>query len=600
MLSWACTGQTSLGARHCACARSDIDVGEAVGGLGLRGTSLGIAAALAAAVASLGLTVVSAAPGHGVASQSEPLLALSPDPLDFGEVVVDESSVEAVTASNTSGGDLTVRAVDLIGDAFTHIGDDCGRTLAPHDTCTVHVSFNPTDAGEWRGQVVFDTDVHPVAGELLGVGMSGKPTTTATTEPTATSTTTEPAVTTTADGAAPTTTTPASGPTTTAPTPDTTIPDAVRLAECERRARDATVEYPTSIDMTVGEPKRFVVVASSEDGGTTSSTDVATTVEPVQLRCEVQAQLRGLDFMVDPDGFQLGSFLDQPTITWSWEVVAQKPGESTLEVEIRSVAVIDGRPIVGAGRVLYSSAINVEAQPEALWQRSKRISAEVTDHPLVRGLGSLLLLGATVAGAWHWLLRRPWPWLNASPSDHRTDLGGQGNLAQLGIVQEGDPILRRVARPFGLPNEAQDAQLVIAELTSAMERVETLHDFPHGVGISAPQIGTDRAAVLIRAPDHETITLLNPEVVEETAAEEQYEGCLSFSDMRGKVPRPLTMHVEHQTVDGRRHITVFERDVARLVAHEIDHLNGVLYPDRMRPGVELVPVARHRRGPDHG
>ena len=57
--------------------------------------------------------------------------------------------------------------------------------------------------------------------------------------------------------------------------------------------------------------------------------------------------------------------------------------------------------------------------------------------------------------------------------------------------------------------------------------------------------------------------------------------CLSFFDVRGVVNRPLTLHVEHQDVDGQRRITIFDRGAARLVAHEIDHLHGLLYTNRM-------------------
>jgi peptide deformylase len=67
------------------------------------------------------------------------------------------------------------------------------------------------------------------------------------------------------------------------------------------------------------------------------------------------------------------------------------------------------------------------------------------------------------------------------------------------------------------------------------------------------------------------VTLLNPRVIEESPqTDEQYEGCLSFFDVRGMVPRPLVLHVEHQAIDGERHITIFEKGLARLAAHEID------------------------------
>ena len=59
------------------------------------------------------------------------------------------------------------------------------------------------------------------------------------------------------------------------------------------------------------------------------------------------------------------------------------------------------------------------------------------------------------------------------------------------------------------------------------------------------------------------------------------------------VPRPLVLHVEHQAIDGERHITIFEKGLARLVAHEIDHLYGTLYTKRMRPGTALIPVSEY-------
>jgi peptide deformylase len=85
-------------------------------------------------------------------------------------------------------------------------------------------------------------------------------------------------------------------------------------------------------------------------------------------------------------------------------------------------------------------------------------------------------------------------------------------------------------------------------------------------------------------------------VIEETPGDEQYEGCLSFFDVRGVVNRPLTIHVEHQDLDGTRRITIFDRSTARLVAHEIDHMNGMLYTDRMAPGREPIPVSEYRQG----
>ena len=171
-------------------------------------------------------------------------------------------------------------------------------------------------------------------------------------------------------------------------------------------------------------------------------------------------------------------------------------------------------------------------------------------------------------------------------------------MRSLGVVQEGDPILRQTARPFDLPAEADDARRVAAELNSVIERIEATHIFGKGVGIAAPQIGIDRAAAIVRAPGAETVTLLNPKVVDQATKnaqeDEQNEGCLSFFDVRCMVPRARGIQVEHQDADGHRQLTIFEDGLARLVAHEVDHLIGVLCKDRMRPGVQPIPMTEYQ------
>jgi peptide deformylase len=128
--------------------------------------------------------------------------------------------------------------------------------------------------------------------------------------------------------------------------------------------------------------------------------------------------------------------------------------------------------------------------------------------------------------------------------------------------------------------------------------LETLHDFSKGVGLAAPQIGRSVAAAVVRPPDRdaEPVVLLDPRVVGESPDDdEQYEGCLSFFDYRGLVRRPLRIDVEHARFDGTRMITSFERAMARLVAHEIDHLEGRLYVDRMHAESSLVPVTDYHQ-----
>jgi peptide deformylase len=168
----------------------------------------------------------------------------------------------------------------------------------------------------------------------------------------------------------------------------------------------------------------------------------------------------------------------------------------------------------------------------------------------------------------------------------------------IGIVQRGSDLLRQRPRHFQLPREEAAARDAAGALLSTLERLEALHDFSKGVGLAAPQIGLSVAAAVVRPSERvaEPVVLLNPRIIGESGdADEQYEGCLSFFDYRGLVVRPLRIEVEHARIDGARVITSFELAMARLVSHEIDHLEGRLYVDRMAPDATLVPVAEYHR-----
>lgn len=179
-------------------------------------------------------------------------------------------------------------------------------------------------------------------------------------------------------------------------------------------------------------------------------------------------------------------------------------------------------------------------------------------------------------------------------------------MRALDIVQEGEPVLSEVARPFDLPAEAEDARRVVAQLVSTLERVGQVHNFTKGMGLAAPQINIGRAAAVIQTPDEELITLLNPRICDQSAAvDERYEGCLSFFEVRGMVPRPLAIEVEHQDTEGNIRLTAFERGVARLVCHEVDTCSGLCTgrgcgrePSRFRCRSTGAPGSSGRTGDD--
>lgn len=167
-----------------------------------------------------------------------------------------------------------------------------------------------------------------------------------------------------------------------------------------------------------------------------------------------------------------------------------------------------------------------------------------------------------------------------------------------GIVQRGAELLRQPARCFDLPTDEASARDTIARLRATLHRLDGLHEFRKGVGLAAPQIGLPFSAAVVRPAETgaEPVVLLNPRVVNASPdTDEQYEGCLSFFDQRGLVARPLRIEVAHARYDGTQVITSFERAMARLVSHEIDHLEGRLYVDRMVAGAPLVPIEEYRQ-----
>jgi peptide deformylase len=184
-----------------------------------------------------------------------------------------------------------------------------------------------------------------------------------------------------------------------------------------------------------------------------------------------------------------------------------------------------------------------------------------------------------------------------NPED-RPEQRASAQMRGIGIEQRGSDLLREPARHFHLPREEAVARNAVTGLLSTLERLEAVHDFSKGVGLSAPQIGLPVAAAVVRPPERgaEPVVLLNPRILGESRdSDEQYEGCLSFFDYRGLVERALRIEVEHARFDGARVIVSFDQAMARLVSHEIDHLDGRLYVDRMPAGAPLLPVAEYRQ-----
>jgi len=167
------------------------------------------------------------------------------------------------------------------------------------------------------------------------------------------------------------------------------------------------------------------------------------------------------------------------------------------------------------------------------------------------------------------------------------------------IVQYGHPILRQRCRPVTRVDDT------LRQLAADM--LETMHD-ANGVGLAAPQVAEDiRLAVIDVAHDPECITFLkvngedtpleeimplvfiNPELALGQQKGFSVEGCLSIREIRAEVRRPLTVKATLPQFDGT--VLVIETDglLARALQHEVDHLNGVLFVDRL-PSVAKISM----------
>jgi peptide deformylase len=130
--------------------------------------------------------------------------------------------------------------------------------------------------------------------------------------------------------------------------------------------------------------------------------------------------------------------------------------------------------------------------------------------------------------------------------------------------------------------------------------IETMHEY-HGVGLAAPQVheGIRVFVALLDeepGPDSDAVALINPEIMPQgTATEEGWEGCLSVPDIRGMVPRYTDIIVKALDRDGKSIELALQNFPARIAQHEADHLDGILFFDRMRSLESLTYLEEYSR-----
>jgi peptide deformylase len=172
-------------------------------------------------------------------------------------------------------------------------------------------------------------------------------------------------------------------------------------------------------------------------------------------------------------------------------------------------------------------------------------------------------------------------------------------MAILKVARMGHPVLRTKARAL---DRGEIASPAVQKLIDDM--IDTMHEY-RGVGLAAPQVHQSLRLFVAsldddddgkEAPEPEPLALLNPEIVSAGAdTAEDWEGCLSIPDIRGRVPRARAIKVRALNRKGER-IEIDAKDFpARVIQHEYDHLDGVLFFDRMRSFESLTFLDEYSR-----
>ncbi|QHS53578.1 peptide deformylase [Edaphobacter sp. 12200R-103] len=144
------------------------------------------------------------------------------------------------------------------------------------------------------------------------------------------------------------------------------------------------------------------------------------------------------------------------------------------------------------------------------------------------------------------------------------------------IVKYPDPVLAK--RGEDVTEFGEDLKTLVEEMFESMYAA-------HGIGLAAPQIGLSKRLTVIdvsfKKVPADKLVLINPEIVEREGKQFEEEGCLSLPEIREKVNRAAKVRVRAQNVEGEWFEVEGEELLARALQHEIDHLDGVLFIDRL-------------------
>jgi peptide deformylase len=144
-------------------------------------------------------------------------------------------------------------------------------------------------------------------------------------------------------------------------------------------------------------------------------------------------------------------------------------------------------------------------------------------------------------------------------------------MALRNLRLEGDEILRKKSRKI---EKINDRIKVLSE-----DMIETMNE-NEGIGLAAPQVGVLKRLIVVDIGDG-PIVMLNPEILEKEGEQVITEGCLSVPNKNGNVKRPEKLKVKYVDLEDKTHTIKTEGLLSVVISHEIDHLNGVLFIDKV-------------------
>jgi len=158
------------------------------------------------------------------------------------------------------------------------------------------------------------------------------------------------------------------------------------------------------------------------------------------------------------------------------------------------------------------------------------------------------------------------------------------------ILEFGEPILEQKAKR--VRNFDDELKALANDMLETMRQAS-------GVGLAAPQVGVPIRLTVIEIPKEEPIIMVNPEVTEQKGQRQVTEGCLSYPGYRGDIIRSELVKVKALDLNGEKIKVKGDGLLAQALEHEIDHLNGILYTDRLIDKdklyrIEMIPDPDNR------